>query len=264
MILHIRHCEPTSRGQSNPGSIRSSGVFVPGSKRNHKSLCCFAYETWARNDESFFSPCDRVRSVTLQDRNRNNATYDPIRFIGFDVERCIDIVNTSCTLKNMKPHQLQLRVSIEEKRFIARAAKRAGLGMSAWVLQCIMPKPQRVFAELMGQLQRADKISARYILASLHDFLVRSSPGELRLAIETWPEGIELSPYLHNYVAAMAETACVNHAMPNPLWGMEVPRLEDPVFASELQSIRLHLLLNAPLAFRRRNIFIDATLGDRV
>jgi hypothetical protein len=28
--------------------------------------------------------------------------------------------------------------------------------------------------------------------------------------------------------------------------------------------LRLHLLLSAPPAFRRRNIFLDASVGDRV
>jgi hypothetical protein len=40
--------------------------------------------------------------------------------------------------------------------------------------------------------------------------------------------------------------------------------LPQPVFGSELKALRLHLLTNSPPAFRRRNIFIDATLGDRV
>jgi hypothetical protein len=40
--------------------------------------------------------------------------------------------------------------------------------------------------------------------------------------------------------------------------------LTEPVFGSELQSLRLYLLTHSPPPFRARNIFIDATLGDRV
>jgi hypothetical protein len=40
--------------------------------------------------------------------------------------------------------------------------------------------------------------------------------------------------------------------------------LAEPVFASSLQSLRLHLLVLSPAPFRRRNIFIDSTLGARI
>jgi hypothetical protein len=36
------------------------------------------------------------------------------------------------------------------------------------------------------------------------------------------------------------------------------------VFGSDLQNLRLYLLTHSPPPFRRRNIFIDSTLGDRV
>jgi hypothetical protein len=36
------------------------------------------------------------------------------------------------------------------------------------------------------------------------------------------------------------------------------------VFGSDLQSLRLHLLTHSPPPFLARNIFVDATLGDRI
>jgi hypothetical protein len=36
------------------------------------------------------------------------------------------------------------------------------------------------------------------------------------------------------------------------------------VFGTPIESLRLHLLTASPPAFRRRRIFIDATVGDRV
>jgi hypothetical protein len=36
------------------------------------------------------------------------------------------------------------------------------------------------------------------------------------------------------------------------------------VFCSSLQSLRMHLLTHSPPPFRRRNIFIDSSLGQRV
>ena len=73
-----------------------------------------------------------------------------------------------------------------------------------------------------------------------------------------------LSPYIQNYVAAMVETICVRKHIALPEWLQKIEPLDQPVFASDLISLRLYLLTHAPLAFRRRNIFIDATIGDRV
>jgi hypothetical protein len=52
--------------------------------------------------------------------------------------------------------------------------------------------------------------------------------------------------------------------VPPPRWTPAIPGLSKPVFGTSLVGLRLHLLLRSPPAFRRRNIFIDASLGDRV
>jgi hypothetical protein len=38
----------------------------------------------------------------------------------------------------------------------------------------------------------------------------------------------------------------------------------EPSFATEPPGLRLHLLRSAPVAFMRRNLFVDASIGDRV
>jgi hypothetical protein len=43
-----------------------------------------------------------------------------------------------------------------------------------------------------------------------------------------------------------------------------VEPLERPWFAVPFASLRPHLLSAAPIAFKRRNLFVDATVGDRV
>jgi hypothetical protein len=73
-----------------------------------------------------------------------------------------------------------------------------------------------------------------------------------------------LEPYVANYVAAMVETAAHRAAVAAPVWTAEIAPLATPVFGSPLPALRMHLLVRAPPAFRRRNIFIDATIGDRV
>jgi hypothetical protein len=40
--------------------------------------------------------------------------------------------------------------------------------------------------------------------------------------------------------------------------------LAEPYFATSLKSLREHLLVAAPIPFKRRNIFVDASVGARV
>lgn len=73
-----------------------------------------------------------------------------------------------------------------------------------------------------------------------------------------------LSPVLENQLAAMVETRASQLRIPPPAWVHDIPPLEHPWFASDLLSLRLHLLANSPPAFKRRNLFVDATVGSRV
>jgi len=90
----------------------------------------------------------------------------------------------------------------------------------------------------------------------------RHDAGELQEAVTSAPHG--LTPYLGNYVAAMVEYACAQHGVAPPAWTRAIAPLTEPVFGSALMSLRLYLLTHSPAPFRRRNIFIDATVGARV
>jgi hypothetical protein len=53
--------------------------------------------------------------------------------------------------------------------------------------------------------------------------------------------------------------------VPPPAWVRDVEPMEtEPRFATPLAGLRLHLLRTAPVPFKRRNIFIDSSIGDRV
>lgn len=102
-----------------------------------------------------------------------------------------------------------------------------------------------------------------FALAELNDFLSNLASTELRSAVEQ-ADLTRLTPYLQNYVAAMVELAAYRRQVLPPAWVSEVEPLEVPYFATSLQSLRLHLLRTAPVPFKRRNIFIDSSIGDRV
>ena len=160
-----------------------------------------------------------------------------------------------------KSEQLQIRVTAPEKAALKRIARAAGQGVSAYVLSRALPKPQLHFQELVGAL--ADDDARRFVLAELNDLLARLTRAELLDAIREAPV-LNLPRYWRNYVAAMVEQAAHRKDISPPRWLSEIEPLTSPHFAAPLASLRLHLLRASPVPFRRRNIFVDASIGDRV
>ena len=161
-----------------------------------------------------------------------------------------------------KTQQLQIRVSAEQKAQIKARAELAGEDVSKWVLRQVLPPMQDEFQRLSNALA-SSTTDRSYALAELHDFLKGLSAKALTQAVQAPPEGT-LDPFEANYIAAMVEYACIAKAAEQPEWIRNVEPLPNPWFASALQSLRLHLLTQSPAAFRRRNLFVDSTVGDRV
>jgi uncharacterized protein (DUF1778 family) len=160
-----------------------------------------------------------------------------------------------------KISQLQIRVSEREKVAVRRAAKRAGMDMSTYVLSRVLTLAEERFRGFLRSLD--DPAGPSYALAELNSFLANITTTELRDAVASAPE-IALAPFPANYVAAMVESACAKRGLPVPAWLRTIPPLADPAFGSQLESLRLHLLTHSPAAFRRRNIFVDTDVGSRV
>ncbi len=160
-----------------------------------------------------------------------------------------------------KLSQLQLRVSAAEKSAIRRAARRAGMDMSAYVLSRVLPAPAAAFQEAVMVLSGAAEPS--FALAEINSLLSGLTAAELREAVAAAPQAT-LSPFLANYVAAMIETVCNTRCLPVPAWTRSIEALPAPVFGSALPSLRLYLLSHSPAPFRRRSIFIDSSVGEQV
>lgn len=160
-----------------------------------------------------------------------------------------------------KTAQIQLRVTPAEKADLVRRARAAGLDLSAWMLKRLLPDRRADFLALV----RALGIPSRrvYTLAAIHDLLAALGRSEF-LAVTEGPAVGSLDDLSANQLAAMVETAAARLRVPPPDWADQVSPLRTPWFASELVSLRLHLLCNSPPAFRRRNLFVDSTIGDRV
>jgi hypothetical protein len=159
-----------------------------------------------------------------------------------------------------KLSQLQIRISRLEKAAIQRAAKRAGMDMSSYVLSRLISVPAADFQKCIAAAA-GGKLSSG--LAELNSLLTRLSSFELELAVANAP-AVVASPFLANYVAAMVELACARREIAVPRWTVTVQPLDDPWFANTSTALRHYLLTSSPAPFRRRNIFIDSSLGSRV
>ena len=162
-----------------------------------------------------------------------------------------------------KSQQLQIRVTHLEKAALKRLARHAGLDVSGYVLSRALPEARLRFGEIVAALRSGD--DHRFALAELSDLLADLTRAQLPDAVADAPEKLEdLLPLLQNYVVAMVERACHMRDIAAPTWVRNVPPLEAPYFATPLRSLRLHLLRASPVAFRRRNIYVDSGVGDRV
>jgi hypothetical protein len=103
----------------------------------------------------------------------------------------------------------------------------------------------------------------RYVLAELNDLLSSLAPLELPDAIQD-ADVRRLTPFTANYLAAMVEQATYAAGVGAPVWVQRVPPLERPHFAAPMAGLRLHLISASPVPFKKRNIFVDATLGARI
>jgi uncharacterized protein (DUF1778 family) len=161
----------------------------------------------------------------------------------------------------MKSEHVQIRVRPDQKVALRQRAEQAGLDLSSYVLSRVLPTEASRFEELLLALR--DEDVRTHALAELNDLLTNLSTRQLREVVaDADVEG--LSDVTGNYVAAMVEHACHGRGADAPAWTRRVIALEEPFFAVPLRSLRLHLLRSSPVAFKRRNIFIDSTLGDRV
>jgi len=161
-----------------------------------------------------------------------------------------------------KSHQLQIRVSAEEKARIQQKALEAGMDVSKWVLQQVLPPQAERFQALCAALiAKPDERS--FTLAECNDFFARLSDKAFLQAVNK-PPRVQLPAFEENYIAAMVAHTAALLKITAPRWIGDIKRLEIPWFASSLKSLRLHLLTCSPPAFRSRNLFIDSSVGRRI
>ncbi len=166
-----------------------------------------------------------------------------------------------------KTYHVQIRVTAREKSTLKRLASRSGLDLSSYVLGRALPSQRLRFEKVLRALtdatDRRDTAEGRFALAELNDFLTALAPGEFADAVAD-ADVRSLDPLMANYTAALVEQAADRNRVAPPSWVRTISLLDEPYFAGGLKSLRPHLLREAPVPFKRRNIFVDSGLGDRV
>ena len=159
-----------------------------------------------------------------------------------------------------KSEYLQIRISKQEKEIIKSSAQMAGIDMSAWILQKVLPEKSKVFINILKKFKSEE---SSFVFAELHDFLARLQVHDFELTLDINPN-IQLTDFQINYVIAMIAHRAKQLNLSPPDWIKTYPVLSEPYFGTTLKNLRLHLLINSPIAFKQRNIYIDSTIGDRV
>jgi hypothetical protein len=156
---------------------------------------------------------------------------------------------------------VQIRVTPAEKATLKRLARTSGRDLSNYILSMSLPDTPLRFQEILGILR--DEKDHRFALAELNDLLSGLAPMEFHGTVGT-ADLSGLSPFLQCYVAAMVEYAAQLKDVPAPSWTRSVGPLPLPWFATPLRGLRLHLLKASPVPFKKRNLFVDASVGGRV
>ncbi len=163
-----------------------------------------------------------------------------------------------------KDSQLQIRISKELKVALKAAASSEGKELSAWILDQLTPAYIRRWCTLCDSLAECESIqSATLHLASIHDLISKLSSAELSHLLR-FPPSVQIALEMLAYLASMLEHIAYNKKSAVPEWVSKTPALESPIFGSTLLSVREHLLINSPAAYKKRNIFIDSPVGGRV
>jgi uncharacterized protein (DUF1778 family) len=160
-----------------------------------------------------------------------------------------------------KTQQLQIRVSAAQKALLKKRAAAAGLDLSTFVLRRVLLDSEAQLEELLALL--ADEHEPRATLARIGGLLGAldsASFRELTAAIDV----SRLTPFHQNYLAAMVEYRADQLGLPAPRWTKGVGALGEPYFPAGTDQVRTYLLRAAPIVFKRRNLFVDASVGDHL
>jgi hypothetical protein len=104
----------------------------------------------------------------------------------------------------------------------------------------------------------------KYLLAEFIDAFNRADKDKKQQMVEKFPfKNIKDKRY-SAYIAAAVEELCFTNNMDIPGWVFDKKyRLKEPFFVGGLESLKAFLIVESPVSFRRRNIFVSANVLKR-
>jgi hypothetical protein len=130
------------------------------------------------------------------------------------------------------------------------------------VMARVLPREGEDFIDAVAALGRPHE--GHFVWAALSDVLSKLTARDFAAAVLLAPGLAALGPFEANYLAAQVEHRATQLGVEPPVWARWVQPLDEPWFATSLKSLRIYLLAASPVAFRRRNLFVDSTVGQRV
>jgi len=132
--------------------------------------------------------------------------------------------------------------------------------------------PERKSVRAISQVwrdetRRGAPLSLELLGDLLDDFRERSpTPAEKYALVSEAPVWLdaETQAECNAYLAAVAETLCREASLPPPAWTDSPPCfLHRPWFAGGFETLKALLLVESPVPFRRRNLFVSANALTR-
>ncbi|MCK4763912.1 MAG: hypothetical protein KAW12_17050 [Candidatus Aminicenantes bacterium] len=105
----------------------------------------------------------------------------------------------------------------------------------------------------------------KYLLADFIDEFKRADTAGKQEMVKRFPfKGIKDKKHAA-YVAAMVEELCFTNNIEIPDWVFDRKySLREPFFVGGLENLKAFLLVESPVSFRRRNIFVSRNVLQRV
>ena len=104
----------------------------------------------------------------------------------------------------------------------------------------------------------------KYLIADFIDEFNRADIHKKQKMVETFPFKNVTDKKYAAYIAAAVEELCYTNNMDVPEWTFDKKyRLKEPFFVGGLESLKAFLIVESPVSFRKRNIFVSANVLKR-
>jgi hypothetical protein len=126
----------------------------------------------------------------------------------------------------------------------------------------------RDLSRRISRSQSSDPFPHHLLADFIDDFRLRAKSLEEKIAmVQDEPEALDSKRQvdIRAYLAAVVETLCREVGIFPPDWTQKpVYFLKEPWFAGNLENLKAILLVESPVPFRRRNLFVSANALSRV